>query len=158
MYRYHYSSSTRRRRRPRRTTPHSLHPPQIILVKILKDQKELLLDLNKIYVGINKGPIESNEIPFSQLNSNDSNISVQNIIYLKLKTKHIRTGVEKNILLYDGKSGIDRITCSGNTQQLNMWTTIRHLYIDRKILQQHNSSNITTTKGMIINESDDEKH
>ena len=46
--------------------------------------------------------------------------------------KHLKIKEDKNIILYDRRSGTDRITCSGNTKPAQLWRKIRKLYIEKQ--------------------------
>eukprot|EP00484_Ammonia_sp_Unknown_P016971 CAMPEP_0197044096 /NCGR_PEP_ID=MMETSP1384-20130603/20229_1 /TAXON_ID=29189 /ORGANISM="Ammonia sp." /LENGTH=592 /DNA_ID=CAMNT_0042475493 /DNA_START=22 /DNA_END=1800 /DNA_ORIENTATION=+ len=128
-----------RRRRMRYNYVHSpLRPAATILTEILVDEPPyLLLDFNKLTVGIQTNPqqtsiecVELKEIPFLEFNAKSCKIPVEQVVSLSMTVKHWRSKQDIKLILYDRRSGLDRITNSGNTTSKQMWQKIRGKYLD----------------------------
>eukprot|EP01084_Bolivina_argentea_P278694 476232_1 len=121
------------------TIQQELISPQDVINCIMNNYSSLLLNLNDINIGLqtdNKSndtqDIETKEITFNKFENSNTDA----IIYLNMKVKSIPNNKKSNVILYDKRSEIDRITGSGNTKKQQLWTEIRRKYIDKNIIKQ----------------------
>eukprot|EP01084_Bolivina_argentea_P266415 451882_1 len=106
---------------------------QVILDAINND-KSLLLDANKIVIGIKKN---DDELCVDEIGFN-SKYTVENVVYIAINVTTLRTGYDRKLMLYDIRSCMDRLTCSGNTKPQQLWVNMRSKYID---MNNNNNNN-----------------
>eukprot|EP01084_Bolivina_argentea_P292288 502459_1 len=134
-----------RKKNVQKINKHSKQPlksAQNIINYVLSENNQLLLNTNEMYICVEDN---TTQIPFDAV----GNYNTEDIMCIGINVTFLRDNQRRQVILYDTRTCIDRIFCSGDTKPQQLWVQIRKKYIPKNILQAEKQKNILQKQSAI---------